>query len=81
VNRCIQIGLLSVQPNSNARPTMATIVSYISSYLIELPSPRELAFGRMDRQGLLQESSSSQSMIGSAPFSINEIFMSEFLPR
>ncbi|WVZ24669.1 hypothetical protein V8G54_003213 [Vigna mungo] len=81
VNRCIQIGLLSVQPNPNARPTMAEIVSYISSYLIQLPCPREPAFGRLDRPGVLQELSSSQFTNGSTPFSINEMSMSEFLPR
>ncbi|XP_014510523.1 cysteine-rich receptor-like protein kinase 25 isoform X2 [Vigna radiata var. radiata] len=78
VNRCIQIGLLCVQPNPNTRPTMTEIISYISSYLIELPSPREPAFGRLDRPGVLQESSSSQSTNGST---LNEISMSEFLPR
>ncbi|XP_017408618.2 LOW QUALITY PROTEIN: cysteine-rich receptor-like protein kinase 25 [Vigna angularis] len=87
VNRCIQIGLLSVQPNPNARPTMAEIVSYISScfyissYLIQLPSPGEPTFGRLDRPGILQESSSSQFTNVSTPFFTNEMSMSEFLPR
>ena len=79
--RCIHIGLLSVQPNPNARPTMAEIVSYISSYLIKLPSPQEPAFSRLDRQGFAQESSSSQSISDSTSFSVNEMSVSEFLPR
>ncbi|RDX70522.1 Cysteine-rich receptor-like protein kinase 25, partial [Mucuna pruriens] len=84
VIKCIQIGLLCVQQNPNDRPTMVGVVSYLSSYLIELPSPQEPAFflhGRMDPKSLAQESSSSQSINGSTPFSINEMSISEFLPR
>ncbi|RDY00326.1 putative cysteine-rich receptor-like protein kinase 31, partial [Mucuna pruriens] len=84
VTRCIQIGLLSIQQNPNARPTMIEIVSYLSSYLIELPSPQEptlFLHGIMGPKTYAQESSSSQSNIGSTPFSINEMSISEFLPR
>ncbi|KAI9127680.1 hypothetical protein K1719_000673 [Acacia pycnantha] len=44
VIKCIQIGLLCVQENPENRPTMARIVSYLSSLLAELPSPQEPAF-------------------------------------
>ncbi|KAJ1431383.1 Serine/threonine-protein kinase, active site [Sesbania bispinosa] len=84
VLKCIQIGLLCVQHNPDDRPTMATIVSYLSSYFIELPTPQEPAFflhGRMDAQVFAQESSSSQSINTFTPFSINEMPISELIPR
>ncbi|XP_058774139.1 cysteine-rich receptor-like protein kinase 10, partial [Vicia villosa] len=42
VVRCIQIGLLCVQEKPDDRPTMATVVSYLTSLSAELPFPREL---------------------------------------
>ncbi|XP_028806154.1 cysteine-rich receptor-like protein kinase 10 [Neltuma alba] len=42
--KCVQIGLLCVQPNPEERPTMSQIVSYLSNLSIDLPSPREPAF-------------------------------------
>ncbi|XP_062192747.1 putative G-type lectin S-receptor-like serine/threonine-protein kinase At1g61610 [Phragmites australis] len=39
--RCIQIGLLSVQDNPNARPLMPWVVSSLDNEAIELPQPRE----------------------------------------
>ena len=68
VIKCIQIGLLCVQQNPDDRPTMVAIVSYLSSHLIELPSPQEPALflhGRKDHKAL----------------SINEMSISQFLPR
>ncbi|RZB61882.1 Cysteine-rich receptor-like protein kinase 25 isoform C [Glycine soja] len=68
VIKCIQIGLLCVQQNPDDRPTMVAIVSYLSSHLIELPSPQEPALflhGRKDPKAL----------------SINEMSVSQFLPR
>ncbi|WVZ05271.1 hypothetical protein V8G54_018617 [Vigna mungo] len=44
VMRCIQIALLCVQEDPDARPTMIEIVSYLSSHTIELPSPQEPTF-------------------------------------
>ncbi|KAI9123520.1 hypothetical protein K1719_004820 [Acacia pycnantha] len=44
VSRCIQIGLLCVQKHPEARPSMATIVSYLSNDSIELPRPQQPAF-------------------------------------
>ncbi|XP_058769619.1 cysteine-rich receptor-like protein kinase 10 [Vicia villosa] len=40
--KCIQIGLLCVQEKPDDRPTMATVVSYLTSLSAELPFPREL---------------------------------------
>ncbi|KAL2329521.1 hypothetical protein Fmac_017102 [Flemingia macrophylla] len=65
VIKCIQIGLLCVQHNLDARPTMGTIISYLNSDLAKLPSPQEPAFflhGRMNLTTFPQESSSNQSI-------------------
>jgi len=79
VIRCVHIGLLCVQQYPDARPTMATIVSYMSNHLINLPTPQEHAFLlQMDPKAIVQESSSSQS---STLLSNNEISITEFLPR
>jgi len=83
VIKCIRIGLLCVQENPDARPTMLTIVSYLSSHSIELPSPQEPTFflyHRMD-QTVAHESSSRQSTNNSIPSSINEMSISKFYPR
>ncbi|KAL2344268.1 hypothetical protein Fmac_005553 [Flemingia macrophylla] len=63
---------------------MAEIVSYLSNNFIELPSPQEPAFfihGIMGPPPFAQESSSSQSINGSIPLFINEMSISEYLPR
>ncbi|KAL4381988.1 hypothetical protein S83_012936 [Arachis hypogaea] len=77
VIRCIQIGLLCVQENPDERPTISTIVSYLSNISLELPSPREPAFflhAKMDPTKTIAGESSSS-------FSVNEISESTFLPR
>ncbi|XP_057446357.1 cysteine-rich receptor-like protein kinase 25 isoform X3 [Lotus japonicus] len=83
VIKCIHIGLLCVQENPDARPTMTTIVSYLSSHSIELPTPQEPAFSsrRMSAQLTAQELSSFQSIKTSTIFSTNEMPISEFIPR
>ncbi|KAK7364264.1 hypothetical protein VNO80_12793 [Phaseolus coccineus] len=81
VLRCTQIGLLCVQQNPDARPTMMEVVSYFSNHLIELPDPDEPAFflhGRMDSKSFPP---SKQHTNGCTPFSINELPTSQFLPR
>ncbi|KAL9324201.1 hypothetical protein ACSQ67_009058 [Phaseolus vulgaris] len=77
---CIQIGLLCVQQNPHARPSMVKIVSYFSNHLVELPRPEEPTFflhGTMDSK----ESSSRPSSSGCIPLSVNEMPTSQFLPR
>ncbi|RHN51949.1 putative protein kinase RLK-Pelle-DLSV family [Medicago truncatula] len=84
VIKCIQIGLLCVQNDPNARPSIVTVASYLSSYAIELPTPKEPAFflhGRTYSDVLAQESSSTQSANSSALFSINQMSASTFIPR
>ncbi|KAJ1431386.1 putative cysteine-rich receptor-like protein kinase 31 [Sesbania bispinosa] len=63
---------------------MATIVSYLSNHFIELPAPEEPAFffhGKMDPKATVQESSSSQSINSSTPLTINDMSISEIIPR
>ncbi|KAK7343558.1 hypothetical protein VNO77_12373 [Canavalia gladiata] len=84
VLRCIHIGLLCVQENPNARPTMAAVVSYLHNHSLELPSPHEPAFFMhgIDQKVVIQQgSSSSMSANSSAPFSVNEMSNSNFYPR
>ena len=84
VIKCIQIGLLCVQENPDARPTMVTIVSYLDGHFSELPTPQKPAFflhGRMDSKSIGRKSSSRKSMNISTPLSINEMSTSECIPR
>ncbi|XP_028788797.1 putative receptor-like protein kinase At4g00960 [Neltuma alba] len=71
VNKCIQIGLLCVQENPEARPSMATVVSYLSNDSIHLPFPQEPAFFL---EGQMELNTDSQE-------SINEMSISEFYSR
>ncbi|KAK7395568.1 hypothetical protein VNO78_16130 [Psophocarpus tetragonolobus] len=83
VIKCIQIGLLCVQENPDGRPTMVTIVSYLSSHLIESPFPQEPTFLLIHRMNpiVAPESSLKQFNNNFAPSSINEMSLSEFYPR
>ncbi|XP_028776277.1 cysteine-rich receptor-like protein kinase 10 [Neltuma alba] len=71
VDKCIQIGLLCVQENPEARPSMATVVSYLSNDSIQLPFPQEPAFFLEGQMELNTDSKES----------INEMSISEFYPR
>ena len=42
--RCIHIGLLCVQENVAARPTMASVVQMLNSHSSSLPTPAQPAF-------------------------------------
>jgi len=84
VIKCIQIGLLCVQQFPDDRPTMVTIVSYLNNDFNELPTPQEPAFllhGQMDKKGIPQDSSSSQSINTYTPLSFNDLSITQFLPR
>nr|KYP61816.1 Cysteine-rich receptor-like protein kinase 10 [Cajanus cajan] len=84
VIRCIQIGLLCVQEDPNARPTIVTIISYLNSHFIELPTPQEPALflhGRITENAVVRQSCFNQSVNTSTLFSINEMSSVEFLPR
>ncbi|PNX80531.1 cysteine-rich receptor-like protein kinase, partial [Trifolium pratense] len=87
VIKCIQLGLLCVQENPDDRPTMAQVVSYLSSLLVELPLPQEPPASSMDRGMKLNiktnESRSGQfiSHSNSTSSSINDMTKSQFFPR
>ncbi|WJX14810.1 hypothetical protein P8452_05021 [Trifolium repens] len=44
VEKCVQIGLLCVQENPDDRPTMGTVVSYLTNVSVDMPFPMEPAF-------------------------------------
>ncbi|KAI9072206.1 hypothetical protein K1719_045834 [Acacia pycnantha] len=75
VIKCIQIGLLCVQENPNARPSMATVVSYLSNDSIQMPIPQEPAFFLHGQPEPTTTNGTGESC------SINEASMSEFFPR
>nr|XP_043625629.1 putative receptor-like protein kinase At4g00960 [Erigeron canadensis] len=95
--RCIHIGLLCVQENVNDRPTMASVILMLNSFSITLPMPSEPAFfmhSNIDPEmPLLREYSSSTESSGlekskisksrsrSSQFSVNDVSISDFVPR
>ncbi|XP_047160894.1 cysteine-rich receptor-like protein kinase 25 [Vigna umbellata] len=79
--RCVQIGLLCVQEDPEARPTMIAIVSYFSSQTIELPSPQEPTFFLNHKINPIISLESSSGQDSSIPSSTNTISISEFYPR
>jgi hypothetical protein len=84
VIKCIQIGLLCVQQFPDARPTIVSIVSYLTNDFIELPTPQESAtvFHRqMDAKEIPLVSSSSRLINTSTPLTINDLSITEVLPR
>ena len=60
VQRCIQIGLLSVQEDPADRPTMSTVVALLGNESIALPPPRQPALS----VGKLFQSSTTSSVNG-----------------
>ncbi|XLT73902.1 hypothetical protein HN873_030328, partial [Arachis hypogaea] len=79
VIKCIQIGLLCVQEEPNDRPTMATIVFYLNSSSLNLPSPREPAY--YFKNNRTEESMTTSKELVNDSNSINEITISKFFPR
>jgi len=74
VIKCIQIGLLCVQNDPEARPSILTIASYLSNHSIELPTPQQPAF-------FLQGRSYNEYANSSALFSSNGMASSTLFPR
>ncbi|XP_028776255.1 putative receptor-like protein kinase At4g00960 [Neltuma alba] len=87
VIKCIQIGLLCVQEDPDDRPTMATVISYLNTQLIDLPFPREPALFRYSAGKSTNmedgDCSSGQPSIdcSSGLSSINDMSKSTFFPR
>jgi len=76
--------LLCVQQNPEVRPTMTNVLSYLSSYFNDLPSPQEPAFFLNEMRNPTtfdRESNINQPINNSTPLSINKMSVSEFLPR
>ncbi|KAK7269960.1 hypothetical protein RIF29_22783 [Crotalaria pallida] len=92
IMRCIHIGLLCVQENVAARPTMGTVVLMLNSYSVTLAVPSEPAFFVDSRTGFLPEMqsweynsratrSSESTNRSSDQGSINEASNTELYPR
>ncbi|XP_028107449.1 cysteine-rich receptor-like protein kinase 10 isoform X1 [Camellia sinensis] len=83
VSRCIHIGLLCVQEDPDARPSMATVVLMLNSYTITLAIPEEPAFFSPSKTVLNkgQGVESDQSTSKSIPLSVNDVTISELDPR
>ena len=83
MNKCIHIGLLCVQENPNARPSMITVVQYLSNDLIQLPFPQEPAFFIRDRMENIgeMESGSGQHNNESTSCSVNQMSFTQLHPR
>ncbi|KAK7280222.1 hypothetical protein RJT34_25284 [Clitoria ternatea] len=91
IMRCIHVGLLCVQENADARPTMASILLMLNSYSLSLPRPLEPAFFMDSRTRSLSDIQSSEynsreirtseSTNKSTQESVNEASITELYPR
>uniref|UniRef100_A0A0R0I641 Serine-threonine/tyrosine-protein kinase catalytic domain-containing protein n=1 Tax=Glycine max TaxID=3847 RepID=A0A0R0I641_SOYBN len=91
IMRCIHIGLLCVQDNVAARPTMASIVLVLNSHSLSLPLPLDPAFYLDSRTGNLpnmqlwelnsETTRSNEYTTRSAQESVNEASVTEPYPR
>ncbi|CAL5410940.1 unnamed protein product [Camellia sinensis] len=83
VSRCIHIGLLCVQEDPDARPSMATVVLMLDSYTITLAIPEEPALFSPSKteSNIGQGVESDQSTSKSIPLSMNDVTISELDPR
>ncbi|KAK5826188.1 hypothetical protein PVK06_021103 [Gossypium arboreum] len=86
VVRCIHIGLLYVQEDPEARPTMARVVLMLSSSSVTLPLPPRTAFyfgtitkGKPSRTNY--KSDQSTSIVSSSSATVNETSLTELFPR
>ncbi|KAM7490582.1 hypothetical protein LguiA_033503 [Lonicera macranthoides] len=84
IMRCIHIGLLCVQENPTDRPTMASIVSMLSSFSLSLPVPSEPTFFMYEPPFGEYNSGTSESSewkYASTKVSVNDASFSEFYPQ
>ncbi|CAL5410958.1 unnamed protein product [Camellia sinensis] len=83
VIRCIHIGLLCVQEDPDARPSMATIVVMLNSFSVNLSIPQQPAFFACSRrkQKTTRDLESDQSTSKPISWSTNEISITELYPR
>ncbi|KAK4258892.1 hypothetical protein QN277_005289 [Acacia crassicarpa] len=83
VMRCIHIGLLCVQEDPADRPFMASIVLMLDSFSVTLPTPSQPAFFVQSGTdpNMPKDFKFGQSTTKSAPMSVNEMSVSEVMPR
>ena len=84
VTRCIHIGLLCVQGDPAARPTMASIVLKLQSYSVNLPAPEKPAsflHSATDSNILTMGLQSVQHTTKPTAMSVNEMSINEIDPR
>eukprot|EP00268_Persea_americana_P037833 TRINITY_DN3751_c1_g1_i1.p1 TRINITY_DN3751_c1_g1~~TRINITY_DN3751_c1_g1_i1.p1 ORF type:complete len:660 (+),score=98.61 TRINITY_DN3751_c1_g1_i1:287-2266(+) len=89
VMRCIHIGLLCVQEDVSERPFMSSIVLMLSSFSVTLPTsspPPFLMRGRTEfsQNAILSDPRASETenpASNSMPMSVNDVSMSEIIPR
>ncbi|KAK2644371.1 hypothetical protein Ddye_019566 [Dipteronia dyeriana] len=85
VMRCIHVGLLCVQEDPTARPTMATVVLMLNSYSVTLPLPQQPAFffgtGTEFSMQITKGTDSNQSKSKSVPWSVDDASITEVQPR
>lgn len=87
VTRCLHIGLLSVQDDPTARPTMASIILMLNSYSVTLTSPQQPAsylYSRTEQsmpfKDLASSNQSTSNTSKSMP-SVDEALITEVYPR
>ena len=84
VTRCIHMGLLCVQEEVDARPTMSAIGLMLSSNSVALPVPKNLAFyshtSRAEdySSGMWDPSTTNSKM---SPLSANNLSITDVGPR
>ncbi|KAK0578776.1 hypothetical protein LWI29_016074 [Acer saccharum] len=85
VIRCIHIGLLCVQEDPVARPTMATVVLMLNSYSVTLALPQQPAFFYGTRTDISKQftigTDSDQSKSKSVQWSVDDSSITEVYPR
>uniref|UniRef100_A0A2P2J831 Receptor-like protein kinase At4g00960 n=1 Tax=Rhizophora mucronata TaxID=61149 RepID=A0A2P2J831_RHIMU len=78
IERCIHIALLCAQANEADRPTMAQVVTTLSSHSITLPLPLEPAFFM---QSVSHRSRTTETEDRESKYSNNEVTISDQCPR
>ncbi|KZV55195.1 hypothetical protein F511_12782 [Dorcoceras hygrometricum] len=71
IMRCIHIGLLCVQELPKDRPSISSVLSFLSSEIVELPEPNQTAFAIKWKPSYPGTSSSQQSQMSSC--SLNNV--------
>ncbi|VVB11962.1 unnamed protein product [Arabis nemorensis] len=81
VVRCIHIGLLCVQEDPVARPTLRTIFTMLTSNTVTLPVPRQPGFFAQSRPEIDALDSDQSTMSKSVPMSVDDSSITDLYPR